>query len=71
MKIDEITFFSNGNTFVSDGNNQVSKLQESWFLLYVKFLKSKGIKVDEKIVFNFPNGKTAKYMPKYNNWKFD
>ena len=73
-KIEEVVFFPNGNTFVADKKDeQISELQKSWFLLYIGFLKAAGYTNDEiaQIRFTFPNTKTAKYMPEYNNWKFD
>ena len=62
-KVKEVFFFPNGNTSVTDGKEQIPKLQESWFLLFIDFLKSKGIKVNENIIFNMPDGDIAKYMP--------
>ena len=69
MKLKNVFFFPNGNTCATDGKNQIPKLQESWFKLYIKFLKDQGIEVDENIVFNMPNGKKAKYMKEWDNWE--
>ncbi|MBU2249822.1 MAG: hypothetical protein KKD77_23950 [Gammaproteobacteria bacterium] len=37
-----VYLFSGGNTVVTDEKEQIPELQESWLLLYVKFLESKG-----------------------------
>ena len=69
-KIDEVMFASNGRTSVIRGNKLVNDLQEEWSKLFVKFLKSKGINVDENVKFLFPNGRTAKYLPEYESFMF-
>ena len=71
MKIEKVYFHMNGNSTAFNNNEQVPELQESWFLLYVNFLKEKGVEDIESIEFNLPNGKTAKYISLYDNWKID
>lgn len=69
--MNEVMFFSNGNTaFFKDGK-QVPELQESWLLIYVNFLKEKGyIQEDiEQIKINLPDGNIAKIEG--NNWRIE
>lgn len=68
--IKSIDFMPNGNTVVFDQDDQqIGELQESWFLLYVSFLKRKGISGEqiENIQINGPGG-SFKYISKHNNW---
>jgi hypothetical protein len=53
-----VCFFSNGNTAVFNGEEQVPLLQQSWLLMFVAFLKSKNID-PLKTEFNLPNGRKA------------
>jgi hypothetical protein len=55
----DIHFFANGNTMAFDKNGeQIPKLQQSWFLLYLKFLESEGIDVISP-KYTLPNGRSA------------
>ncbi|HVI07010.1 MAG TPA: hypothetical protein VND65_01825 [Candidatus Binatia bacterium] len=67
-----VWFFPNGNTAVCDSNGkQMPELQESWFLLYVKFLEEKGID-PEGIEFQLPHGKATVFKTSEGNynWRF-
>ncbi len=69
----DIMFFPNGNTCVFDETGeQIAELQQSWLLLFVKFLEEKGINPDGKIV-EMPNGRKAKIFKTDNgyNWTFE
>ncbi len=69
----DIFFFPNGNTCVCDENGeQIGELQQSWLLLFVKFLEEKGINPDSRIV-EMPNGRKAKIFKTGDgyNWDFD
>jgi len=66
----DVMFFPNGITACCDQNGeQMGKLQEPWFLLYVNFLISMGYDPKE-IIFTMPNQQKVKVMPledgKYN-----
>jgi hypothetical protein len=39
----EVFFFPNGNTAVCVDGQQVPKLQRSWLLMFVEFLKESGV----------------------------
>ncbi len=39
----EIWFFPNGNVAVTEDGKQIPEFQESWLILFVNFLESKGI----------------------------
>ncbi len=69
-----VMFFSNGNTaaFGID-DKQIPMFQQSWFLLYIDLLRSSGLSIEEleNIKFTFPGGKIARYIDKYNNWRFE
>jgi len=66
----EVIFFNNGNTGCFDEKGeQIPELQQSWFRLYIKFLKKKGIKNIDKIGFTMPNGDNARYLSKDDNWE--
>ena len=70
--IKEIIFMSTGLTAVFDKNGQqIAELQESWFRLYLKFLKEKGISLKqiEETQINTPGG-SLKYISKHDNWKY-
>ena len=70
LKPIKIIFFSSGNTFVSDGSGkQISKFQESWFMLYIKFLEENGID-PTTVFFELPNGNDAKVF-KTDNGKYN
>jgi len=63
-KIKKVFFFSNGNTGTFDEQGiQIPELQESWFRLYIKFLKETGYTDNElnKIDFIFPHGTHRQY----------
>jgi len=70
--IKEIIFMSTGLTAVFDQNGQqIAELQESWFRLYLDFLKEKGIsgKQIEEVQINTSGG-SLKYISKHKNWKY-
>jgi hypothetical protein len=54
-----IYFFPDGNTAVTDGASQCPELQESWVLLFARFLESKG---EDPTAFelHFPDGSTGR-----------
>jgi len=64
----KVMFFSNGNTVAFDDEAQTPEFSESWFKMYIEFLKSKGIKPEE-VHFIMPNGIKAKFLPEYDNWE--
>jgi len=66
----EVLFFSNGNTAFLKNGKQEPKLQESWLMLYVKFLEEKGIDPLEG-TYALPDGiaKIFKTDSGYN-WRF-
>jgi len=65
----EVIFFPNGNTAVCKDCKQIPELQESWLLLYVNFLLTKGIDPTE-VDFWLPTGKAKVFKtPKGYEWK--
>ena len=61
----EVWFFPSGSTGVTEDTEQVPELQESWLLLFAKFLDSKGVdpttcryylQIGEAEVFRIPDG---------------
>jgi len=65
-----IYFFAGGNTAVfDDKDQQIPELQKSWFLLFVEFLQTKGIKVEDIQEVRLPNGKHAEYLKEHHNWR--
>jgi len=64
----KVMFFSNGNTVAFDDDDQAPEFSESWFKMYIEFLKGKGIK-PEDVEFTMPNHTKAEYLPKYDNWR--
>ena len=66
-----IVFFGNGNTFVSNKDGeQIPGLQQSWFRLYLEFLESKKINIEE-CYFSMPNNVTAIPFKTENGWNWD
>lgn len=66
-------FFGNGNTaFCDDRGQQVPELQESWLLLYAKFLEERGVD-PLKVVFNLPGGGRARLFRTESgfNWQME
>ena len=56
MKINEIIFLNNGNTFVSDERGeQISEWQRSWLRSYIDWLSINGIDIDG-LKMIMPNG---------------
>lgn len=53
-----VMFFANGNTAVLDEGGQIPELQESWLLVFVEWLKSRGIDPDQCDIV-MPNGDRA------------
>ena len=68
----EVLFFKNGNTAHLKEGKQVSELQESWLLLYVKFLLEKDIDPLDGI-YRLPGGQIAKILKTEigYNWSFN
>ena len=66
----DIHFFSNGNTMVFEGGEQVPELQMSWLAMYIKFLKSKDIN-PESVSLTMPDGRKATYIEKYESWTIE
>jgi hypothetical protein len=62
--------FNNGNTgFFDYKGEQVAELQQSWLLMYVNFLKEKGID-PTKIDIELPCGKVKIFeIPGGYNWQ--
>lgn len=68
-----VLFFGNGNTAVFVDGAQVPELQESWVLLFAKFLESREID-PTKVRFVFQNGREAKVFRIEDgglNWSFE
>lgn len=66
-----ITFYNNGNTMAFDKTGrQVPELQESYLLLYCKFLKSKDVD-PTKVKFILTDGNEAEVFETEDgyNWK--
>jgi len=71
-QVKHLFFFPNGNTAVMDeAGQQIPDLQKSWFLMYVEFLQSKGVKVEDIAEINLPNGKKAEYLKDVHNWRIE
>jgi len=69
-KIKSIMFFQNGNTAVFDKNGeQVPELQKGWLLMFIEFLQSKNIKVENIDEIILPTGGKVKYLKKYHNYE--
>ena len=63
----KIMFMDNGTTVVfSEGGNQMPDLQESWLLMYTRFLESKGFDPMEH-QFELPSGRHAKIIRRIKN----
>ena len=68
--VTDIYFFENGNTAATDKSEQIPKLQKSWLLLYVDFLKSEGID-PTKLEYHFACGKAKVFKTVFGyNWRF-
>ena len=66
----EVYFFPNGNTAVTDNVEQIPELQESWLLLFAKFLESKGIDPTQSI-YHLQTGDAVVFkIPGGYNWRF-
>ena len=66
----EVLFFHNGNTAHMKDGKQIPELQESWFMLYIKFLEEKGIDPLDGI-YTLPKGKAEVFKTKDGyNWRF-
>jgi len=67
----EVLFFNNGSSACLKDGKQVLELQESWLLLYVKFLEEKGIDPTDGI-FSMPGGEEVKVFKTGSdyNWRF-
>jgi len=66
----EVYFFPNGSTTVIDDVGQIPELQESWLLLFAKFLESKGIDPTQP-VYHLQTGKAEVFkIPDGYNWRF-
>ena len=66
-----VMFFPNGNTACFDEEGeQIPKLQESWFILYLQFLSSNGINPID-IEYDFPLGDKVSVfeIPNGYNWR--
>lgn len=69
-QVKHVLFFPNGNSAVLDEEGQqIPELQKSWFLMFVEFLQSKGVKVEDIEEIKLPNGKVAEYLKDYHNWR--
>lgn len=69
-KVKHLFFAPNGCTAVfDDKDQQIPELQKSWFLLFVEFLQSKGVKVEDIEEIKL-SGKDVEYLKEYHNWKF-
>lgn len=66
------TFFNNGNTmFFNDKGEQVPELQQSWFLMYIKFLVKQGID-PINVEYEMPDGQKPEPFKTEDsyNWRF-
>lgn len=54
-----VFFFPDGQTAVTDGREQIPELQQSWLILFLEFLESKG---EDPMAYEFklPSGQTAR-----------
>ena len=69
-KVKSIIFFQNGNTAVFDkGGEQISELQKGWLLMFIEFLQSRNVKVENIDEILLPNGRKVKYLKKYHNYE--
>lgn len=60
--VKEVMFFPNGNTAAFDhAGNQIPELQQSWFVLYIRFLQSQKV-VPEGTIFTMPSGDKAEVI---------
>jgi len=70
----KVYFFDNGNSCVfNEKDQQVASLNKSWLLLYVEFLKSKGLNPTD-FEFKMPNAKIAKIFKMEDgnyNWRIE
>ena len=70
--IKSVMFFRNGNSAIFDEHGeQDTRLQEPWILVYVDYLKNKGVDVDN-LDISMPDGRRAMIdkMPDGNyNWR--
>ena len=64
----KIFFFPGGTTAVCDEENQIPELQKSWFLLFVEFLQSKGVKVEDVEEIWLPDRTKAEYLREEHTW---
>ena len=53
-----VLFFPNGQTVVTNGREQIPELQQSWLVLFLKFLESRG-EDPTRFEFKLPSGRTA------------
>jgi len=68
-----IYLIRNGTTVAFDANGeQIGELQQSWILLFIDFLKEKGLTGQqiEQIEIKMPDQRSIKYISKYDNWSF-
>ena len=69
-EIKNIIFFQNGNTAVFDKKGeQIPEFQKGWLLMFIEFLQSKNVKVENIDEIILPSGK-IKYLKKYHNYEF-
>ena len=66
----QVLFFPNGNTVVLENNEQIPELQESWLLLFITFLESKGVD-PTKVSYRLPQGRAEVFRtPEGYSWRF-
>lgn len=69
-KVKHLFFAPGGSTAVfDDKGKQIPELQKSWFLLFVEFLQSKGVKVEDIEEIKLADGRDVEYLKEYHNWK--
>lgn len=68
----QVMFFLNGNTAVFDlAGRQIPELQESWVVLFLKFLESQGHNPLD-FSFTLPDGRQAKpFRTSDNSWNWE
>ncbi len=65
-----VIFFENGNSYASDGNEQITELSESWIKLFFNYMVEQGYDPLD-FTFSLPNGRQAKaFETEYGyNWE--
>lgn len=68
-QVTHVFFFAGGNTAVCNRDKQIPELQQSWLLMFIEFLQSKGVKVEDIEEIRLPDGSQAEYLKESHNWR--